>query len=86
MFTDCPQYPAQIEELRPVQVECCDSRPARCSTAYDKHEVCAPYKVPRPTLPAWMKERSQTSCLWIWSMRPRVFECVTPRAGPREIV
>ena len=45
MFIDCPQYPAQIEEFRTVQVECCDSRPSRCGTAYDKHEVFAPYKV-----------------------------------------
>jgi len=45
MLANCTQHPAQVEEFRTIQVQCCHSCSSYCGAAYDDYEILTPGKV-----------------------------------------
>jgi hypothetical protein len=65
MFTNDAEGTTQVDQLRPVQTERVNRRPASDSPAKDQREVIAPGKMARPALPAGMEESNDASRLGI---------------------
>jgi hypothetical protein len=86
VFACCAQYPAQVKQLGPIQVQGHHSRSAYGSMPQNDDEVLAPCEVPLPTLTTRVEERYNAPCLWVRCASFGVFVGVTPRACPGKIV